>query len=151
VKRHFHRRSSFLSTTRNSAPRLLQVNHGAGCSAVWKFYFVCLALAAYAAPYADPETRGTTPNCYAFQTEVMQFVADVWQIRSLRNLAKGLRGWVNVNNEKGVTMRFVIRIQSSDIGVAFQPAPPSPACCRDKLADRSSIGFRGDDYELAGM
>jgi hypothetical protein len=81
----------------------------------------------------------------------MQFVADVWQIRSLRNLAKGLRGWVNVNNEKGVTMRFVIRIQSSDIGVAFQPAPPSPACCRDKLADRFSIGFRGDDYELAGM
>jgi hypothetical protein len=49
----------------------------------------------------------------------MQFVADVWQIRSLRNLAKGPRGWVNVNNEKGVTMRFVIRIQSSDIGVAF--------------------------------
>jgi len=34
---------------------------------------------------------------------------------------------------------------------SVQPAPASPACCQDKLADRFSIGFRRNDYKLAGM
>jgi hypothetical protein len=35
-------------------------------------------------------------------TEVMQFVADVWQIQSSGNFAIGPRGWVDVNYQKAV-------------------------------------------------
>jgi len=27
---------------KNTAPQFLQVNYGAGCSAVWEFYLICL-------------------------------------------------------------------------------------------------------------
>jgi hypothetical protein len=80
----------------------------------------------------------------------MQFVADVWQIRSLRNLAKGLRGWVNVNNEKGVTMRFVIRINwRIDFPLVFVETITSWRGCRHLwmlVYRRVSRGIRRDTY-----
>ena len=80
----------------------------------------------------------------------MQFVADIWQIRSLRNLAKGLRGWVNVNNEKGVTMRFVIRINwRIDFPLVFVETITSWRGCRHLwmlVYRRVSRGIRRDTY-----
>src|SRR4029077_17049934 len=71
---------------------------------------------------------GTQRRAACVPAEVMQFVADVGQIQFPGDFAVGLRSRVDIDYQKCIATRLLIRSQCGDIGVALNwPFHGSPS------------------------